>query len=360
MQFTNEILQEMKEKKKYNTAYSKYFYRLSKEHHLESPRSKSLHKKSDRINNCLNLWLWDVYHENKLMDLQSVNRCMDNRFCPNCKKLNLAFAINNFKPHFKKLLDDGYNPYLLTLTIPNVSGYELRSTIDKMNKSFTKLFRAISRDDNQGFSERLMKFDAAYKVLEITCNNVTNTYHPHFHIIVFSKEYDEELFQKQIPGPYRRKSKNYTYLSLLDIHFMKLWKMCFDNIRLSKNNFESTSDNWSDLYLCDIREMDYHGLYEVMKYTFKDTDIKNYNNFKYIFLSLESKRIRQGYGLLYNLKCEEEKGEKQSLDEYLIKKESPEKILSRAIDDLTTVYKDYTKISRFNSSYNDEFNNIIE
>jgi len=354
----------MKKKKEYNIVYSKYLYRLCNEYDIESSRFKTIQRKSNRVNDCLNLWLWDVYHKNKLMDLQMVNRCMDNRFCPNCKKLNLASAIHNFSPHFKELLSSGYYPYLLTLTIPNVTGDKLRETIENMNKSFRKFFNAFSYDlvgtTRKGFSERLIKFDAAYKALEITCNNITNTYHPHFHIIMFSKEYDESLFEKQFEGPYRRKSNSYTLLSHMDIHCMQLWKMCYDGIRLSPKNFKNMSSNWNDLYLCDIREMDYHGIYEVMKYTFKDTDIKNYYNFKYMFLALENKRIRQGYGLLYNLKCEEEDGEKQSLDEFLEdKKESPEKILSRAINDLITVYSDYKKISRFNS-YHDEFNNIID
>ena len=361
VEFTNDILINTQSKKEYNIVYSKYFYRLSKELSPDSGRVRTLERKSDRINDCLNLWLWDVYHKNRIMDLQRVNRCWDNRFCPNCKKLNLSSAIHNFSPHFKKLLDEGYNPYLLTLTIPNVSGDKLRETITIMNKAFRKFFNLFNYDLNgttqKGFSERLIKFDAAYKVLEITCNNQTNTYHPHLHIIMFSKEYKPIHFEKVYPGPYRKKSQSYTKLSEMDIHIMQLWKMCFDGIRLSKNNFESMSTDWIDLYLCDIREMDSSGIYEVMKYTFKDTDIQNYYNFKDIFLSLENKRIRQGYGLLYNVKCEEEDGEKQLLDEFMNdKEESPDKLLTRSINELITVYKDYTKISRFNS--HDEFSNL--
>lgn len=360
MEFTNDILKEMKIKKDYNAIYSKYFYKLSYEFNPESKRYNSLRKKSDRLNDCLNLWLWDIYHVNKVMDLQKVNRCMDNRFCPNCRKLNLAHAIHNFSPHFKQLLDDGYNPYLLTLTVPSVTKDKLKNTIDCMNKSFRKFFDCFSQDiasGRKGFSERLIKFDAAYKVLEITCNNFDNTYHPHFHVIIFSKEYDSYLFKKNIPGPFRKKSNSYSQNSLMDLHCMKLWKMCFDNIRLSKKNFNLMSNNWADLYICDVREMDYHGIYEVMKYTFKDADIKNYDNFRTLFLSLEFKRIRQGYGLLYNLKCEEEEeGEKQSLEEFLEKEETPEQLLTQELNQLVTVYKDYRKISRFKAY--EEFNNL--
>lgn len=363
IEFTNEVLKEIDNKKELNKVYSKYFYRLSLElQEILLKKSETYKKKSDRINDCLNLWQWDVYHQNKLMDLQRVNRCMDNRFCPNCRKLNLASAIHNFSPHFKKLLDDGYFPYLLTLTIPNVKSDCLNLTIDKLNKSFRKFLDLFNQDignGKKGFKGRLIKFDACLKVIEITCNNINGTYHPHFHCIVFSKDYNEFLFEKRHQGPFQRKTNSYIKFSDMDIHIMKIWKMCFDGLRTSLKNYNFMSDNWFDLYLCDIKEMNVNGIYEVMKYTFKDTDINSYNNFKTIFLALEGKRIRQGYGLLYNLKLEEEEGEKQSLEEFLQKEESPEKILSKAINELITVYSNYKKISRF-KAYNDEVLKLLD
>lgn len=361
MEFTNDILNEMQRKKYYNEVYSKYFLGLSEECSSGSSREDLLKRKSVRIKDCLNLWTWDIYYKNKVMDLQRVNRCNDNRFCPNCKKINLSSAIHNFRPHFQQLLNEGYNPYLVTLTIPNVPGEQLREIVDSLNKAFRKMFNALSYelDGNgiKGFSERIMQFDAGYKVLEITCNNDFNTYHPHFHCILFSKEHNFDLLNKVYEGPWSSKQGKYIKYSKLDIFIMKIWKMCFDKIRLTSKNYYKMSDDWRELYQCDIREMNEKGLYEVMKYTFKDTDIQNYDNFKYIFTSLENKRIRQGYGLLYNVKCEEEDGEKQLLDEYIIdKEESPDKLLTRAIKELTTVYSEYRKISRF-SCYN-EFENI--
>lgn len=346
--FTNEVLEEIKTKKDYNITYSKYYYRLSQEYKkFNLPvRSKRIFHKSERIKDCMNLWLWDIYHKNKIMDLQKVNRCMDSRFCPNCKKFNLASAIHNLRPAFSQLFYDGYYPYLMTLTIPNVVGDNLRDTIDKLNKSFRKFFRLLSDNNREGFKDRFLTFDAALKVLEITVNSRDNTYHPHFHVMIFSKEYDETLFDKKYDGPYQRKSKSFIKYSDMDIQIMKLWKMCFDGISITKNNYNNLSDDWFDLYQCDIKEMNEKGIYEVLKYTFKDTDIKNYDNFKNIFIALEGKRIRQGYGLLYNIKVEEEAdGEKLELE--LLEKENPEHLLTREINQLITTYHDYKKISRF-------------
>lgn len=351
MDFTNEVLNTIIEKMDYNRLYSGYLYAMSLDDSLLGiDRYK---KRSDRILNCMDYWLWDIYHNNKVMDLKKVNRCMDSRFCPNCRKFSLASCIHNFSPAFKQLLNDGYYPYLLTLTVPNVKGDCLRDTIKNMNKSFRKFFQKFSQpvgSNLNGFKHRIIQFDACLKVLEVTYNSKLNTYHPHFHIIIFSKEYDESIFQKNILGPFSKKRSSYCYYSSLDVHIMKIWKMCYDNIRFSDKTYFSMSDNWYDLYLCDIKEMDERGIYEVLKYTFKDSDIINYNVFKDLFIALDGQRIRQGHGLLYNLKVEEvEEGEKQDIEFYLEKdkKEIPMANIATEIKILISTYHDYRKISRF-------------
>lgn len=93
--------------------------------------------------------------------------------------------------------------------------------------------------------------------------------------------------------------------------------------------------------------MDSAGIVEVLKYTFKDTDIKSYDVFKNIELAISNKRIRQGYGILYNLKLEDDAdGEKLSLEEFLNESEVPSLLVVREIKELLTSYRDYKKISR--------------
>lgn len=363
MIFTDDILKDMNDSLKYNEKYMHWYYGLSQEFQYTKCYSDRINRRGDKIGSCLDLWLWDKYEKNKLLDLQKVNRCMNNRFCPNCKKFDLASTIHNFKGSFNKLLADGYYPYLLTLTVPNCTGVNLRNTIDYMNKSFKKLFNAFSYPlvgaTNKGFSERLIQFDAALKVLEITFNSETKLFHPHFHVMMFSKEYDESIFRKDIPGAWSNKKDCQLYNSVMDIHMMKVWTMCCDKVRMSEKNYSLMSDNWYDLYMCDIKEMDDKGIYEVLKYTFKDSDIRNYYVFKNLVIALENKRIRQGYGLLYGLKCENEnEGELQSLEEYLDidEKETPQQLLTRELNSLIKEYHAYRKISRF-KAYN-ELENI--
>jgi Plasmid rolling circle replication initiator protein and truncated derivatives len=115
--FSNEVLEEMQKRKfNYNNQYSKWYIGMHEEfkNSLKSYSGK-LKGRADRINNCLTLWQWDLYRRNKLMVLQKVNRCMNNRFCPNCRKWDLAGAIHNFKKPLNDLLLQGYYPYLVTL-----------------------------------------------------------------------------------------------------------------------------------------------------------------------------------------------------------------------------------------------------
>lgn len=361
MDFSNETLIEMQSKKyKYNKRYCEWYTEMSKDCYSQNlwAYSETLLRKAERISNCLNIWQWDVYHKNKLMDLQKVNRCMNNRFCPNCRKWDLAGAIHNLRGPLNKLLLDGYYPYMVTLTIPNVEGSDLRRTIEKMNKAFKKLFGAFNYSldgTTKGFNQRYFRVSGALKVLEITYNLTNDTYHPHFHCIFFSEEYDESIFKKNTIGEWSNNRQSYNFYSDIDIQIMKLWTMCYNGQRLTGNNYDKL--NLEELFICDIREMDSSGIVEVLKYTFKDSDVANYNVFKTIEMAIERKRIRQGYGVLYGLKLEgDTDGENLSLDEFLIEAESPEELFTFEINQLIKDYGEYRKISRAKST--EEIENI--
>lgn len=352
MDFTNEVLQKMDDKKKmYNSLYSKYYYAMGKEF-FGSP--KNYYGRSERIKDCLNLWLWDKYEKNKILDLQKVNRCNNNRFCPNCKLLDISKFIHEFRNYYKELIPKGYKAYMLTLTIPSVSGDDLRNTLDKLNKISKKLIEKFSYDDNRGYKDRYIKIDGGIKVLEITFNNIKG-FHPHFHCVVLSKDnLDAKLLEKTIQGKFSNKRNDYNYKSMLDIQIGKLWSMLWYGERMTRENIDAVIYDPKEKYYAkdkknlevDFRELDEKGIYEVFKYTVKDTDIENYYVFKNLVMALENKRIRQGFGILYNMQCENvELGELQELE--LTIEENPSSLLTREINELVTTYKDYKKISRF-------------
>jgi len=361
LEYTNEILEEIEFKKaSYNGKYSRWYWSMS-----EIYKSSKYKKRSDRINDCLNLWHWDKYQENKLLDLQKVNRCMNNRFCPNCKLLEVSKFIHKFRNVYESYINEGYKFYMLTLTIPNCSGDNLRDTIDKLNKSFRVLTEKFSYDINskKSYKDRYFKIDGGIKVLEINFNeerhNIFNEgFHPHFHCIVMIKDYIEDyLLEKNIKCGYSTKRKSIDYKSLIDFQIGKLWSMIWYDDILSKENIDSIDYHPSEVFYdkeetkkclqVDFKQLDEGGIYEVFKYTFKDTDIKNYYVFSTLVQALENKRIRQGFGSLYNMKCEDiEEGEIQELS--LEIKENPVSLLTYEINELVTTYRNYKKISRFN------------
>lgn len=362
MQFTNENLLKMKVKKdNYNSLYSNWYFGMFKEY-----SNNSFYRRSERIKDCLSVWQWDKYEKNKILDLQKVNRCNNNRFCPNCKLLDISKFIHEFRQAYKNYSDLGYKAYMLTLTIPSVPGEALRDTIDLLNKKFRKLIEKFSYDisDKRAYKDRLLKIDGGIKVLEITYNE-NNGFHPHFHCVVFCKnEIPTKNLEKNIKGKWSRKINSYTFKSEIDVQIGKLWSMIWYDERINSKNVNSIVYDPKEIYFkdnkkcleVDFRELDEKGIYEVFKYTFKDSDIKNYYVFKTLVQALENKRIRQGFGILYNLKCEEvDTGVKQELE--LVEKEDPSSLVTREINELVTTYRDYKKISRFNNQLD---NNIKE
>lgn len=379
MEYTNDNLKKLWRKKiKYNHQYSLWYYRLHQEYNKNFdmdtgeiiPLDDELFNnrylnKSDRIDNCMNLWQWDAYHKNKLLDLQRVNRCGNNRFCPNCKVFDISKFIINFRQVIEKL-GTGYKLYMLTLTVPNCIDIELEPTLRKLSKKFHALIQKYS-SGSLAYKNRLFDIVGGVKVLEITYNQAMQTYHPHYHCIVMLPDtLPTEYFDKQVLGKYSNKRKETDLKSIADCEIGQIWSMLYQDIKVNDKNIQKYKYIPSAAFLdqehqyqvleVDLRELDESGMYEVFKYTFKDLDIVNYHVFATLEKALASKRIRQGFGMLYNLKCEDvEVGEQQGLN--LGIEESPENLLTKEISELFMTYQNYEKISRFNHQLD---NNIKE
>lgn len=404
MEFSNDNLKKMNVQKiKYNSKYSKYFYGMHEDintsynidtgeiipfnHNIRCDidtgqyydcetgeifthknlleENMTYYNKSERILNCLNLWTWDFYKENKIMDLIKVNRCYNNRFCPNCRLMDICKFIHKFKDVLEDYVSvKGYKLFMVTLTVPNVPGIELEDTLKKLSVTFSKFNKKFSDiGGTHGYKDRSIIINGGVRILEITYNQLSHEFHPHYHAVVMIKDsIDLGLLEKNIIGKYSTKRLSTDYKSILDCELGLVWSMLWQNVKFNKTNLERLKYIPSNTYLdidesikllqVDFREMDEQGFYEVFKYTFKDTDVPNYNVFYNLEKALDRKRIRQGFGELYNLKCEDvEVGTYQEL--VLEREESPETLLTKEISELYTIYNDCIKISRFNSIIDD-------
>lgn len=323
----------------------------------------TLFNKSDRICNCMDLWVWDKYEKNRILDLQKVNRCKNTRFCPNCKMLDVAKFIHKFRSIFEEYIEKGYKFYMLTLTVPSceISGRELRRMIKKLSKCFSKFFKKFGYENDKALKDRLITIFGGIRVLEVTCNENTG-FHPHFHCIVMLKDDpDLELLEKNIEGKWSRKSNDFVMLSHIDMQIAKIWGMIWYNHRLTKKNIENYIVSPKETFVefngeliddkvlqVDFRQLDEAGIFEVFKYTFKSSDVATYDIFKGLVDGLENMRIRQGFGELYNVKVNDdelEEGELQGLE--LAIPEDPQQLITREIISLVNEYGSYRKISRF-------------
>lgn len=343
--------EKLKLKKATTERYASYYNILAKQYPCSN-----FNKKSERMNNCLNFWNWDKYEKNKIMDLQKVNRCKE-RFCPNCRSVNLSLAIDNFAPKFRDQVNNGFNPFLLTLTSPNVSAENLELEIRKLFVGFTTLWGWFYKDIGKyGFKDRLITFKSAIRTLEVTYNQKTNMYNPHLHCMIFSDgEETEDHMITNIPWIYRNNSQ--ILVNAATVQLSRFWYLAYNKMNISRlsevpeafyNDYGHTG-----LYNVDLTPINgQKGIYEVFKYTFKDSDISNIHVFETITNALQRKRIRQGYGELYNLKLDFEldsKDKTDDIDNYLELKENPETLVTKRIEALLTTYREYKKISRFKS-----------
>lgn len=115
----------------------------------------------------------------------SVETC-GNRFCPYCQARkarrdsdSISYVMNHAKSR-------GLKAIFLTLTIPNVSGAEASSAVDKLNKALKRLLA------RQAF-KRVVK--GAIRKIEMTYNSDTGLFHPHVHLVLFvAKSYFRSKF----------------------------------------------------------------------------------------------------------------------------------------------------------------------
>lgn len=122
---------------------------------------------------------------------EMVAKYCKNRWCLVCNRIRTAQLINQYLPTLEQWKDK----YFVTLTVPNVSGDQLTPTLERMQTEFRKtvdLYRQRSKRaatiDPHGSGELIYDKLAGIRKLEITYNKSRNDFHPHYHLIVKSKD----------------------------------------------------------------------------------------------------------------------------------------------------------------------------
>jgi hypothetical protein len=155
----------------------------SKTHETYYRRSIAKHKNITKLISILTVLrnentkkkYWKTFHCNRVLLQEGLllkGSLCRKRWCTHCSRIRIAELTNGYK---QPLLDLG-KLYFVTLTAPTVQARELKSEIRKRITAFQKI------KDNLRKAHKI-KLNGIRK-LEVTYNQETNKYHPHFHFIL--------------------------------------------------------------------------------------------------------------------------------------------------------------------------------
>jgi len=202
---------------------------------------------------------WNTYHCNRVL-LQDgftfKGSLCRKRWCAHCCRIKTAEMTNGYKQPLQEL-----GPlYFVTLTRPNVKARQLSDEIKKMTKGFQRIKDNLRK--NYG-----IKLNGIRKI-EVTYNEIEDTFHPHFHFI----------------------QSNYN----ASIKLQELWLAQFSNAKLIAQDVRPINTHNDDSFI------------ELFKYATKETTKsgKQYTGkvLHTIYNALEGKRIYQAYGKLKKVK----------------------------------------------------------
>ena len=223
------------------------------------------------------------------LKLHKSNFC-GNRFCPMCGwrlACKDSLEISILMEHLKK--EENKEFIFLTLTTPNVKGYELNEAIKNYNQSFQRLMQRkevkvivkgyirkleITYQKEKYITKKLWEKKKNYYInrgLEIgDLEPNYDTYNPHFHVII------------EVSKSYFNQTKQY----INQERWLDLWK-------------ESTGD--SSITQVDVRKAknkDKKAVYELAKYSAKDSDyLVSRPVFEIFYKALKGKQVLVFSGL---------------------------------------------------------------
>lgn len=224
----------------------------------------------------------EIHQHIKTQEIKTIIRqsfMCKTRFCPLCN----YYRVRNLSPQivsvFRDLKSQGKELLFLTFTVPNCGFGELRSTIQKMNKSFNKMSKSV----------HFKSIIHWIRTLEITFKE--DQAHPHFHCIF---AVDCDYF----------KHENYMRTS----DWSKLWSRCYKSktgLVVDARSIKPKK-NGSDAVISAVAELS--------KYVIKSADLKKLTteNMEQIYNELKNLRF---IATSQNVKLEEDK--EQNLDSEL-------------------------------------------
>lgn len=217
----------------------------------------------------LNKSYWNTFHCNQVIrfdeNAKGTSSYCKNRWCYTCNRIRTAILIKGYLSQ----LQDFENAQFVTLTRPTCSEKELPNRIAEMQKTFSQI-NDLARKNKYLKSVKGTKLEyKGLRKLEVT-TRPNDKYHPHFHLIVNTKEVADFI--------------------------VKEWL---------KHNKDA------DVKAQDIRKADAKAHKELFKYFTKLNESKrkpgepltlNYKRLDVIFLAMKGKQVFKSFGSLKMVK----------------------------------------------------------
>lgn len=290
-----DFVSKVENRRRYNAIYAGYYEQLYYE-----TNKKSYLSRSQNIRNCYKWWTGDYYQKQSTFDLHFVNLCHD-KFCTNCNHLKQATRLALFAPYIERLAPD-YDFYHMSLTVPNVVPEDLKSTIDIMFKSFSKLIYIFS-GKTKILNNPFLKYGyaGAVRCLEIAVN--PHDFHPHIHcLLALQKDLNlYAMYQNDYSYSYGKFKQYFTELEIL---IQKTWLLLVEKQPISAK----TIDDLPLGYSCVCKLVRDDEWKDVFKYVTKLENKATYltcDQFKLLDYVLFKRRLMQGYGCFYDIPDED-------------------------------------------------------
>lgn len=290
-----EYFRDLKQHVSHNYQISEFYENLYRE-----TDDFTFYNKSKSIDCCCKFWDVDYFRLQNVKDVKRVNLCRD-KFCFNCQSMLAQKRQVKFGPildHFRK----DYMVVHMVVTVPNCEPEELLPLLDKMYKKFPymmKYFKGQKKVSGINFTK--YGYGGCVRGLEVTMNNVTGQFHPHFHcMVLFRKGLD--LTPKYINSFSYDNGQLLCKFSDLEILLQKVWFILMNDCTVTEKSINQLREGYS--VTCQDSEGYYH---ECFKYACKGAFDESKGAFLYkeptfrvLYQSLKNRRMIQGYGLLHN------------------------------------------------------------
>ncbi len=184
------------------------------------------------------------------------------RLCSGCAWRRSVKAAQCLSAISARLAEEGRVMLMITLTVPNVPGLELRDTIQHIGRSWNRLMR---RKRYACWADNVRK-------LEVTYNRERYDYHPHLHALVYVRP---SYFKKQ-------------YISQAQL--LEDWRSVTKQPEITQVDLRRCRD-----------QNDSNGIVEVAKYTVKASD---YNQSQEVFNTMY-KALKHTRLMTFGGRCKE-------------------------------------------------------